>query len=107
MSPGWPSRSEATPARKSATIYGVALVVRAGDLVMTTISVEEAQIRLLELIDQLAPGEDLVITRGSQPVARLVSEYNPKGQAVAGRGKGKLIIVSDDDDHLADFAEYM
>jgi hypothetical protein len=30
-----------------------------------------------------------------------------KGRPVAGRGKGKLIIHEDDDEHLEDFVEYM
>ena len=41
---------------------------------MTTISLEDAQARLQELIAQLAPGEELVITRDAQPVALLVGE---------------------------------
>jgi hypothetical protein len=26
---------------------------------------------------------------------------------VPGRGRGKVVVVSDDDEHLRDFAEYM
>ena len=40
----------------------------------TTITIEEAQAKLPELIAQLAPGEDVVITRNKHPVARLVGE---------------------------------
>lgn len=29
----------------------------------------------------------------------------PKGVPIPGRGRGKLVIVSDDDDHLEDFEE--
>jgi prevent-host-death family protein len=39
-----------------------------------TITVEEAQSKLKELIHQLAPGEELVITENQKPVAKLVSE---------------------------------
>ena len=39
-----------------------------------TITVEEAQARLKELIGKLAPGEELVITDKHQPVAKLVGE---------------------------------
>ena len=60
---------------------------------MATISVEEAQLKFNELIDQPGPGQELVITRDSQPVARLIGERKPKGQPIAGRGKGKLIIL--------------
>jgi prevent-host-death family protein len=45
---------------------------------MPTVTLEEAQARLPELIEKLAPGEDVVITRNAQPVAKLVSQANPK-----------------------------
>ena len=70
-----------------------------------TVTVEEAEAKLGELIDQLAPGEELVITRGSEPVARLIGAAQPKGQPIFGRGRGKLIVHSEDDDHLQDFAD--
>ena len=41
---------------------------------MSTVTLEEAQARLPELIARLAPGEELIITRDAQPVARLVGE---------------------------------
>ena len=37
-----------------------------------TITVEEAQARLKELIDKFAPGEEVVIIDHQQPVAKLV-----------------------------------
>ncbi len=72
-----------------------------------TVSVEEAQAKLRELIDQLAPGEELVITRSSEPVARLIGAAQPKRQPIFGRGQGKLIVHSEDDDHLQDFADFL
>ena len=61
-----------------------------------------------ELIDGLAKGEELVITRGGSIVARIVGERPERRERrVAGLAKGMLTIVSDDDDHLEDFAEYM
>jgi prevent-host-death family protein len=39
---------------------------------MKSVSVADAKARLSELIDQLADGEELVITRHGQPIARLV-----------------------------------
>ncbi len=73
---------------------------------MQTITLEEAQSHLAEIIDILPPGEEVVITRNDQPVARLVRMPN-QGRPRPGRGKGMLTIVSDDDEHLKDFAEYM
>ncbi len=67
---------------------------------MTTITIEEAQARLSELIAGLAPGEGLVITRDARPIARLVGLPAEKPHPVLGRGRGELVIVSEDDDHL-------
>ncbi len=75
---------------------------------MTTISIEDAQAKLPELIGGLAKGEELAITRGEQVVARIVGELPERRQRLPpGFAKGILTIVSDDDDHLKDFAEYM
>lgn len=75
-----------------------------------TVTVEEAQAKLKELIHQMTPGEEVVITENQQPIAKLVSEPlkpQPKLRPGPGLGKGMITIVSDDDEHLKDFAEYM
>ena len=73
-----------------------------------TVSVEEAQGKLKELIRQLEPGDELIITKNDKPIATLVSKASTERKVrVPGLGKGMNKIISDDDDHLADFAEYM
>jgi antitoxin (DNA-binding transcriptional repressor) of toxin-antitoxin stability system len=74
---------------------------------MPTVTVEEAQAKLPELIDQLGSGEEIVITRNARPVARLVRQPSEIPHPVFGRGRGKVIIVSEDEDHLKGFEEYM
>jgi len=75
---------------------------------MTTVTLEEAQARLPDLIEHLAPGAELVITRNQQPIARLLAEENAaRKPRKAGNCKGMLTIVADDDEHLKDFEEYM
>jgi prevent-host-death family protein len=74
---------------------------------LTTITIEEAQGKLEQLIDQLAPGEELVITRNARPIAQLVSLPAEKPHPVPGRGRGKLVILSEDEDHLKEFEDYM
>ena len=71
---------------------------------MSSITVEEAQAKLSELISKLQPGEELEITQDQKTVAKLVGQ---KRERKFGLGKGKLTIVSEDDDHLEDFKEYM
>jgi antitoxin (DNA-binding transcriptional repressor) of toxin-antitoxin stability system len=75
---------------------------------MPTVTIEEAQAKLPELIDCLTKGEELVITQGDHVIARIVGERSEPGQRLPpGFAKGMLTIISDDDDHLKDFAEYM
>ncbi len=72
-----------------------------------TVSVEQAQISLKELIEKTSHGESVVITEGNMPVAELRAVKSVKPVPVFGSCKGMLTIISDDDDHLADFAEYL
>jgi antitoxin (DNA-binding transcriptional repressor) of toxin-antitoxin stability system len=74
---------------------------------MPTVSIEEAQAQLPELIEHLAPGVEIVITRNAQPVAKLVGQTKGKPLPVFGRGMGKVIIVSEDEEHLKDFEDCM
>jgi antitoxin (DNA-binding transcriptional repressor) of toxin-antitoxin stability system len=75
---------------------------------MTSVTIEEAQAKLPELIEHLAAGEQLVITRNKEPIARLLAEAPRKrNPRQAGSAKGILTIVEDDDEHLKDFEDYM
>jgi prevent-host-death family protein len=74
---------------------------------MSTVTLEEARLHLKELIERLAPGEEVVITQNDEPVAKLISSRPRHQQRQPGNCKGMLTIISDDDEHLKDFAEYM
>lgn len=75
---------------------------------MSTVTLEEAQARLPQLIERLQPGEAIVITRDQKPVARLLAEEPCQRQPrQPGNCKGMLTILADDEEHLKDFAEYM
>jgi len=75
---------------------------------MNPLTTEEAQAELPEIIDKLAPGGAVLITRSAQPVAKLVGQVQsarkPRQPDTFG---GMFIIVSEDDEHLKDFANYM
>lgn len=74
---------------------------------MSTLTVEEAQAQLPQLLDELAPGGEVVITRGGKPVGRLLPPELPKGVPIYGRGKGKVLYMAPDfDAPLDDFKEY-
>ena len=55
-----------------------------------SITIDEAQAKLKDLIHQLAPGQEVVITENEETVARLVGESpRPKpGLRPAGFGQG-------------------
>jgi len=74
---------------------------------MPIVTIEEAQNKLTELIHRLSPGEELLITENNQPVAKLVATRAEKPHPLAGRCRGMLTIIAEDDEHLEDFKEYM
>jgi antitoxin (DNA-binding transcriptional repressor) of toxin-antitoxin stability system len=76
---------------------------------LNTITIEEAQTHLRELIDKLAPGEELVITDNHQPVAKLVGERPARSPRPApGLGKGSVLYMAPDfDEPMEEFKEYV
>lgn len=75
---------------------------------MIAITLQEAQSRLADVIHTLTPGAELLITENNQPMAMLVGQALPTRQARSpGSAKGRLAIHAEDDEHLADFKEYM
>ena len=76
---------------------------------MSTVTLEEAQARLPELVAGLKPGEEVVITSAEAPVARLVGESKPAAQPRRlGTMKGTVIHVAPDfDAPLEDFKDHM
>lgn len=74
---------------------------------MATITIQEAQAKLPDLIHDLQPGDELVITENDEPIAVLVASSQAQSRPLPGRGKGMLTIVAEDDEHLEDFREYM
>jgi antitoxin (DNA-binding transcriptional repressor) of toxin-antitoxin stability system len=76
---------------------------------MTAIPIGQASAQLPTLLSKLAPGEEIVLTDGEKPIATVkpVREDEPLPKRRRGTAKGVLTIISEDDDHLKDFAEYM
>jgi prevent-host-death family protein len=73
-----------------------------------TITIEEAQAKLKEVIDKLAPGEELIITDNQQPVARLIANRSSgKPRPAPGLGKGSILYMAPDfDEPMDEFSEY-
>lgn len=74
----------------------------------STITLEEAQAKLKELIGNLAAGEEVVIVENERPVAKLVGEGRPRAPRPApGLGKGSIIHMAPDfDEPMEEFKEY-
>jgi antitoxin (DNA-binding transcriptional repressor) of toxin-antitoxin stability system len=56
---------------------------------MSTVSIEEAQVKLLDLIHTLQPNEEVIITENNQPVARL-TPLGERALRVPGIAQGKV-----------------
>jgi antitoxin (DNA-binding transcriptional repressor) of toxin-antitoxin stability system len=75
---------------------------------MNKVTISEAQKNLSSLLEQLAPGEALLIIADNQPIARLTREKSTMNACRAGSAKAKDHWMADDfDAPLDDFAEYM
>lgn len=75
---------------------------------MTSVTIQEAQATLAEVVHRLSVGEEVLITEGDRVIARIVGESKPLWQRPPpGLAQGLLTVISDDDEHLQDFAEYM
>ncbi len=77
----------------------------------TTMAVEEIRLTLPELLDSLTPGDEVILTRNRQPVAKLVSEVvKPVLKQRPGPGlcKGMIAYMAPDFDAPLDcLKEYM
>jgi antitoxin (DNA-binding transcriptional repressor) of toxin-antitoxin stability system len=76
-----------------------------------TITLDEAQARLKEVIHGLAPGDEVIITENQVPVAKLVGRQTngqPKQRPAPGLGKGMITFIAPDfDAPLDDMKEHM
>lgn len=59
---------------------------------MKTFTVHEAKANLSRLIERACQGEEIVISRGPQPVVRLVPIADRKGHRQPGALRGKLRV---------------
>ena len=72
---------------------------------MTTLTIPEAQDVLPEIVENLRPGEEVILTQNQQPVAKLIPFSPAAPQPVFGSCRGKLTIVAEDKEHLEEFKE--
>ena len=76
---------------------------------MASVTIQEAQSTLTELIHRLQTGDEVVITENNRPVALLVSapQSPPKPPRRLGTMKGSVVSMAPDfDAPLEEFGEY-
>lgn len=74
---------------------------------MTTVTIEEAQARLPELIEHLQPGEEVMITDQGRPLAQVKKAQRETWPCQPGTAKDKILWIAPDfDAPLDDFKEY-
>ncbi len=56
----------------------------------SVVTIHQAKTNLSRLLKKASDGEEVIISRGSIPVARLVPIGDPRGQRQPGSMKGKL-----------------
>lgn len=69
------------------------------------IDISVVQNTLAKLIASLGKNDEIIVTQDGHPIGRLLPI--PYGVPVAGRCKGMLTIIAEDEEHLEDFKEYM
>lgn len=76
---------------------------------MTSVTLQEAQAHLGEMIARLGPGEVVVIEEQGQPLAKLVRSERTSWPCKAGSAADKILWMAppDFDAPLEDFKEYM
>ena len=75
---------------------------------MVQLTIEEAALRLPQLVDEADAGEEFVLTRNNQPVFKLVRVAQDRPRPRRGSAEGLAIYIADDfDAPLDDFKEYM
>jgi antitoxin (DNA-binding transcriptional repressor) of toxin-antitoxin stability system len=70
------------------------------------VKLDEAQVRLLDLIEAAVRGEGVFILKDDHPVVRLVPVEPLKRHPQFGSAQGLVVMADDFDTPLEDFSEY-
>ena len=71
------------------------------------VRLDEAKLRLRDLIEAAIRGETVLILKDDQPAVQLVPVERPKRHAQFGSARGLVTLAADFDAPLEDLAEYM
>ena len=75
---------------------------------MSEVTLEEASIRLSELISEVEGGQEVTLMRDNHPVAKLVAAFPKQVETRRGSMKGRLLYMAPDFDATPeDFKDYL
>ena len=73
---------------------------------MTTVNIHEAKTNLSKLLKRVAAGEEIIVAKAGEPVAKLVPYTAPaKKPRVPGSMKGKIWMAPDFDERPEEIAQ--
>jgi len=70
------------------------------------LKIEDIKESLEKIIEQLLPGEEIILTRSDEPIARLLPLPANNTPRKPGTGKGLVTIADNFDAPLEDFKDY-
>lgn len=65
---------------------------------MATVNIHDAKTHLSALLKRVANGEDVVIAKAGQPIARLIKVSSTRGRRVLGCARGQVWMAPDFDE---------
>jgi prevent-host-death family protein len=74
---------------------------------MRAIPIHEAKTQFSRLIARAEAGEEIIVRRGSRPVAKIIAYSEPVASRRPGALKGMIHIGDEFDAPLDDFADYV
>jgi antitoxin (DNA-binding transcriptional repressor) of toxin-antitoxin stability system len=76
---------------------------------MRTIEIEHAESHLAEIIENLSPGDEIVLTRGDKPVATIrATAPAPRTPPKFGTLRGSILYIAPDFDAIPEgFEDYL
>ena len=73
---------------------------------MDAVSIHEAKTHFSRLVARAEAGEEIVVRRGTKPVAKIIAYQTPTTPRRPGVLKGQIVIAEDFDEILDGFADY-
>lgn len=71
------------------------------------VDLSQAQARLAELVQEAARGEEVILTEGGEPIAKIIPITRAQGPREFGSARGLIHMAEDFDAPLEEFREYM